>query len=112
MNSLLREAALLRSHFGLPRKCFRERLAILATAGVKLAIDTARLPGRLATGQVFDETIESGSRSKQMESYYQALAAVMFDPNAADTIGDAYKYFNRIGYTAGQGVARGVREKC
>jgi hypothetical protein len=90
-------------------KMLQGEVGDLGTAGVKLAIDTARLPGRLATGQVFDETIES-IKMKQMESYYQALAAVMFDPNAADTIGDAYKYFNRIGYTAGQGVARGVEK--
>jgi hypothetical protein len=90
-------------------KMLQGEVGDLGTAGVKLAIDTARLPGRLATGQVFDETIES-IKMKQMESYYEALAAVMFDPNAADTIGDAYKYFNRIGYTAGQGVARGVEK--
>ena len=90
-------------------KMLQGEVGDLGTAGVKLAIDTARLPGRLATGRVFDETIES-IKMKQMESYYQALAAVMFDPNAADTIGDAYKYFNRIGYTAGQGVARGVEK--
>ena len=90
-------------------KMLQGEVGDLGTAGVKLAIDTARLPGRLATGRVFDETIES-IKMKQMESYYEALAAVMFDPNAADTIGDAYKYFNRIGYTAGQGVARGVEK--
>jgi len=90
-------------------KMLQGEVGDLGTAGVKLAIDTARFPGRLATGRVFDETIES-IKMKQMESYYQALAAVMFDPNAADIIADAYKYFNRIGYTAGQGVARGVEK--
>jgi len=86
-----------------------EEVGDLGTAGLNFAIATARLPGRLATGQVFDETIKK-IKMKQMESYYQALAAVMFDPNATKIIDDAYKYFSRLGYTAGQGAARGARE--
>jgi hypothetical protein len=90
-------------------KALGEEVGTSGSAAARLLLGTIRLPGRLASGQVFDETLNA-IKMKQMESYYQALAAVMFDPNAADTIGDAYKYFNRIGYTAGQGVARGVEK--
>jgi hypothetical protein len=70
----------------------------------------ARLAG-LRRVQVFDETLASGSRAKQMESYYEALVGGVVRPERGrHIIGDAYKYFSRLGYTAGQGVARGVRE--
>jgi hypothetical protein len=94
---------------GATEKMLQGEVGGLVDAGVKLAIDTARLGGRITTGTVFDETLHR-IKAKQMESYYDALSAALFDPNAKQIIDDAYKYFSRLGYTAGQGVARGVRE--
>jgi hypothetical protein len=85
-------------------------------AAVKLILGTLRLPGRLASGQVFDEVLNN-IKMKQMESYYQALANVLFDPKATETIDkayklseDAYKYFNKAEYGFKQGGVQGARE--
>ena len=85
-------------------------------AAVKLILGTLRLPGRLASGQVFDEVLNN-IKMKQMESYYQALANVLFDPKATETIDkayklseDAYKYFNKAEYGIKQGGVQGARE--
>jgi hypothetical protein len=90
---------------GATEKMLQGEVGGLGDAGVKLAIDTARLGGRITTGTIFDETLHR-IKAKQMESYYEALSAALFDPNAKQIIDDAYKYFSRLGYTAGQGVAR------
>jgi hypothetical protein len=85
-------------------------------AAVKLILGTLRLPGRLASGQVFDEVLNN-IKMKQMESYYQALANVLFDPKATETIDkayklseDAYKYFDKIDFGIKQGGVQGARE--
>jgi len=84
-------------------------------AALKLILGTLRLPGRLASGQVFDEVLNN-IKMKQMESYYQALANVLFDPKATETIDkayklseDAYKYFNKAEYGLKQGGVQGAR---
>jgi hypothetical protein len=90
-------------------KALGEEVGTSGSAAARLLLGTIRLPGRLASGQVFDETLNN-IKMKQMETYYEALASVLFDPNAAKTIDDAYKYFNKIDFGIKQGGVQGVRE--
>lgn len=90
-------------------KALGEEVGTSGSAAARLLLGTIRLPGRLASGQVFDETLNA-IKMKQMEAYYEALASVLFDPNAAKTIDDAYKYFNKIDFGIKQGGVQGVRE--
>jgi hypothetical protein len=90
-------------------KALGEEVGTSGSAAARLLLGTIRLPGRLASGQVFDETLNA-IKMKQMETYYEALASVLFDPNAAKTIDDAYKYFDKIDFGIKQGGVQGVRE--
>ena len=90
-------------------KALGEEVGTSGSAAARLLLGTIRLPGRLASGQVFDETLNN-IKMKQMETYYEALASVLFDPNAAKTIDDAYKYFDKIDFGIKQGGVQGVRE--
>jgi hypothetical protein len=90
-------------------KALGEEVGTSGSAAARLLLGTIRLPGRLASGQVFDETLNA-IKMKQMETYYEALASVLFDPNAAKTIDDAYKYFNKIDFGSKQGGVQGARE--
>ncbi|MDB9876172.1 hypothetical protein OAC75_01180 [Pseudomonadales bacterium] len=90
-------------------KALGEEVGTSGSAAARLLLGTIRLPGRLASGQVFDETLNA-IKMKQMETYYEALASVLFDPNAAKTIDDAYKYFNKIDFGIKQGGVQGARE--
>ena len=90
-------------------KALGEEVGTSGSAAARLLLGTIRLPGRLASGQVFDETLNA-IKMKQMEAYYEALASVLFDPNAAKTIDDAYKYFNKIDFGIKQGGVQGARE--
>jgi hypothetical protein len=97
-------------------KALGEEVGDVSDSALKLAINTMRLPGRLATGQIFDDTLNN-IKMKQMESYYQALSKVLFDPKATETIDkaykltdDAYKYFNKAEYGIKQGGVQGARE--
>jgi len=90
-------------------KALGEEVGTSGSAAARLLLGTIRLPGRLASGQVFDETLNN-IKMKQMEAYYEALASVLFDPNAAKTIDDAYKYFNKIDFGIKQGGVQGARE--
>jgi hypothetical protein len=92
-----------------------EEVGDVSDSALKLALNTMRLPGRLATGQIFDDTLNN-IKMKQMESYYQALSKVLFDPKATETIDkaykltdDAYKYFNKAEYGIKQGAVEGAR---
>ena len=91
-------------------KALGEEVGDVSDSALKLALNTMRLPGRLATGQIFDDTLNN-IKMKQMESYYQALSKVLFDPKATETIDkaykltdDAYKYFNKAEYGIKQGA--------
>jgi hypothetical protein len=90
-------------------KALGEEVGTSGSAAARLLLGTIRLPGRLASGQVFDETLNA-IKMKQMETYYEALASVLFDPNAAKTIDDAYKYFDKIDFGIKQGGVQGARE--
>jgi hypothetical protein len=90
-------------------KALGEEVGTSGSAAARLLLGTIRLPGRLASGQVFDETLNN-IKMKQMETYYEALASVLFDPNAAKTIDDAYKYFDKIDFGIKQGGVQGARE--
>jgi len=90
-------------------KALAEEVGTAGSAAAKLVLGTIRLPGRTASGQVFDETLNN-IKMKQVETYYEALASVLFDPNAAKTIDDAYKYFNKLDFGVKQGGVQGVRE--
>jgi len=76
---------------------------------LKTILATIRLPGRIATGQVGDEIVRN-IQIKQAESYYKALADVLFDPDASKSIDDAYNYLSELGYLGGQAGARAVGE--
>jgi len=90
-------------------KALGEEVGTSGSAAARLLLGTIRLPGRLASGQVFDETLNN-IKMKQMETYYEALASVLFDPDAAKTIDDAYKFFNKIDFGLKQGGVQGARE--
>ena len=88
----------------------------LGTGAINTMLSIIRLPGRIATGQVGDEILEN-IKYKQAESYYKALADVLFDPDASKSIDEAYNYLSSLGYLGGQtgldvlgGGAEAVRE--
>ena len=96
-------------------KAIGEEVGDVSDSALKLALNTMRMPGRLATGQIFDDTLNN-IKMKQMESYYQALSNVLFDPKATETIDkaykltdDAYKYFNKAEYGIKQGAVEAGR---
>jgi hypothetical protein len=86
-----------------------EELGGMGTGAMKLALATLRLPGRLATGQFGDDILRNIAL-KQAESYYQAMADVLFSDDAAESVANAYNYFNRVGYGGLQGAGDVVSE--
>ena len=81
----------------------------LGSSAINTILSVIRLPGRIATGQVGDEILEN-IKYKQAESYYKALADVLFDPDASKSIDEAYNYLSSLGYLGGQAGARAVGE--
>ena len=81
----------------------------LGSGAINTMLSIIRLPGRIATGQVGDEILEN-IKYKQAESYYKALADVLFDPDASKSIDEAYNYLSSSGYLGGQVGARAVGE--
>ena len=81
----------------------------LGSGAINTILSVIRLPGRIATGQVGDEILEN-IKYKQAESYYKALADVLFDPDASKSIDEAYNYLSSLGYLGGQAGARAVGE--
>ena len=81
----------------------------LGSGAINTMLSIIRLPGRIATGQVGDEILEN-IKYKQAESYYKALADVLFDPDASKSIDEAYNYLSSLGYLGGQTGARAVGE--
>jgi hypothetical protein len=79
----------------------------MGTGAFKLALATLRLPGRLATGQVGDDILRNIAM-KQAESYYKAMADVLFSDDAAESVANAYNYFNKVSYGGLQGAGRAV----
>ena len=73
----------------------------LGSGAINTMLSIIRLPGRIATGQVGDEILEN-IKYKQAESYYKALADVLFDPDASKSIDEAYNYLSSLGYLGGQ----------
>lgn len=79
----------------------------MGTGALKLALAILRLPGRLATGQVGDDILRNIAL-KQAESYYQAMADVLFSDDAAESVANAYNYFSKTGYGLTQAAGRAI----
>ncbi len=81
----------------------------LGANALKLALIGIRLPGRIISGQVGDDFLRSID-IKQREAYYDALADVLFEPDAEDAISQAYNYFAKGQFGTKQSVLRGGTE--
>ena len=81
----------------------------LGSGAIKTIFAATRLPGRFLSGEIGSEILEN-IKYKQAESYYKALADVLFDPDASKSIDEAYNYLSSLGYLGGQTGARAVGE--
>ncbi len=77
------------------------------SAGIALA--AIRVPGRFLTGTLGDDIVHRIA-IKQKESYYNALADALFDPNATENIKKAYDYLSPLEFMAKQTGVRAIRE--
>jgi len=86
-----------------------KELGGMGTGALKLGLAALRLPGRLATGQVGDDILRNIAL-KQAETYYKAMADVLFSDDAAESVANAYNYFNKVSYGGLQGASRAAEE--
>lgn len=90
-------------------KMLADDTAGLGLKTTKFLLSAVRLVGRLATGTVGDELMHSIAM-KQADTYYDALAKVLLDPDSAVDVEKAYQYFSKLEYGAKQSMARGATE--
>jgi hypothetical protein len=80
------------------------------TNALKLFFATARIPGRILSGQTGDDLVANIS-AKQRDKYFEALTEVLLDdPNAAKTLDDVFNFVNTTEFGMKQSLLRGGSE--
>lgn len=75
----------------------------LGSKAVPIVLASIRAPGRLLAGTIGDDLTQRIA-TRQLDSYYNALADALFDPDAAINIEKAYQYFDPWEYSAKQNM--------
>ena len=80
------------------------------TNALKLFYATARVPGRILSGQIGDDLVANIS-AKQRDKYFEAMTEVLLDdPNAAKTLDDVFNYVSTKEFGLKQSLIRGGDE--